>query len=229
MSIARDAFVRRSWVWWVPLIFVVLMFVGILIYQTAFAGETEFLEGRLEAEQAQLEELRAKRLKVERFLEDAQAQSDATNILFRDHFSTEAERFTQLLREVRQLASRSGLSPSAFSYPQTDVEDQELSRRQVNFAVEGSYDQLRTFINLLELTDQFLALESVNLGGGANERDPKLKIRLSLSTYFIEDLSALERNDVSLGSSVRGDASPLGDPDDGGTVEDLAATAEEES
>ena len=82
------------------------------------------------------------------------------------------------------------------------MEDHGLVRRNVNFGVTGTYDQLRTFINFLELTDQFLTLESVNLGGGAAERDPRLRIRLSLATYFVRDEADIGIDDVSFGSSV---------------------------
>ena len=225
--VSREIFVRRSWVWWVPLIFVLLTAGGVAFYQVAFAGEAAVLETRLENRATQLEELRESRRTVESFLERARTQNDSTGILYRDHFSTEGQRFTRMLREVRELASRSGLSPSAFGYPENQVEEHGLVRRSVNFGVTGTYDQLRTFINFLELTDQFLTLESVDLGGGAAERDPTLRIRLSLSTYFVEDESAIGIDDVSFGSSVSQDEAPAAAEiaEDSGVELDTAAEA----
>jgi Tfp pilus assembly protein PilO len=213
--ISREVFLQRSWTWWVPLIFVVLAVSGIVFYQAAFAGEAAVLEKRLESRETQLGELRKSRREIEGFLEKARTQSDTAGILYRDHFSTEDQRFTRLLREVRDLAGRSGLRPTAFSYPENKVEEHGLVRRNVNFGVTGTYDQLRTFINFLELTDQFLSLESVDLGGGAAERNPELRIRLSLATYFVEDESKIGIDDVSFGSSVNEDEAPASSGSDG--------------
>ena len=59
--------------------------------------------------------------------------------------------------------------------------EQGLIQREIQFSVEGTYRQLRTFINFLELTDQFLTLRGVALSEGGADR---LSIRLQLSTVF---------------------------------------------
>lgn len=221
--VSKEIFLRRAWIWWVPLVFVVLTAFGVVFYQVAFAGEAAVLETRLENRSTQLRELRQSRREIEGFLEKARTQSDSAGILYRDHFSTEDQRFTRLLREVRDLAGRSGLQPTAFNYPETQVEEHGLVRRNVDFGVTGTYDQLRTFINFLELTDQFLSLESVDLGGGAAERNPELRIRLSLATYFVEDESEIGIDDVSFGSSVNEDEDPASsDPESDEEAEEEA-------
>ena len=218
MSRTRALFGHRFWVWAAPLAVVVLGILGIVLYQAAFAGNAQVLRRSLDRQASLLEELRAQRQTVERFLETTRAQGDATNILYLDHLATEAERFTKVLREVRQLAARSRLDPTSFVYPENAVEEHGLMERGINFTVEGTYDQLRTFINLLEITDQFIILESVALTGGANERNPTLKIRLGLQTYFVESPQLIGRDDVSPSTSVNLDTTPTaeGEGSDGG-------------
>jgi hypothetical protein len=67
------------------------------------------------------------------------------------------------------------------SYPTEPLEAYGLRRRAFVFSVQGTYPDLRKFINLLELSDTFLTLEQVTLSessGGA------LGIQLRVSTLF---------------------------------------------
>ena len=53
--------------------------------------------------------------------------------------------------------------------------------------MDGTYLELRKFINLLELSDSFLTLEEVTLAGETRGEGPELNIRLSLSTLFASE------------------------------------------
>ncbi len=100
--------------------------------------------------------------------------------LYREGFATERERVTDLIREVKDLADRSGLRPGSISYPEEQLEQYGLVEKSLVFTVEGNYTQLRRLINQLETTDTFVALESISL----SEATPNLRIDLRLSTLF---------------------------------------------
>jgi Tfp pilus assembly protein PilO len=187
-----DAWRRQWWFWAVPAALLVLGVVGLLVYRSSFANRLERLEAvekqarqelaRLEASQAELLAFRI------RFL----AQQKAISEVYDTHFATEAERFTAVLREVRNLARQAGLDPSAFAYPEKDLLARDLQLRQINFGVVGTYEQLRSFVNTLELSQQFLTLEAVSLDVGSNTAAGNrglaaLSIRLSISTLFKKD------------------------------------------
>ena len=184
---------RRSWIWWAPLAFVALNVASIVFFQTTFAGQLDRLENTYSRQADQLESYQKERKRAEQFLEEVEVQERLVNTVYRDYFATESERFTRVLREIRTLARRAGLDPRSFSYPDTEIGAYEVTRLGIRFSVDGTYDQLRTFVNFLELTDQFLTLESITLTGGKGDRDARLQIRFGVSTIFAQkDADPLE-------------------------------------
>lgn len=183
-----DVWRERPWTWIVPLAFVALNLLVFGIYRARYAGGVEKLEARYEQDAEVLAQLRDSVAQANGLLTRAERQQEEIDLLYSVHFATESERFTALLREVRTLARTAGLDPGSYTYPETDLEDFSLVQRQVNFGVEGTYEQLRTFLNLLELSDQFVTLETVALGGqSTGTSSPVLSVRLSLTTYFLDD------------------------------------------
>ena len=104
--------------------------------------------------------------------------------------STESEALTRILAEVKDLCARAGIPPAALNYERQVVEGQDVSRRTITFAVEGTYAQLRQLINFLELSDSFLILDQVALRGN-DVAGSSLRINLSLSTLFTASSAAL--------------------------------------
>lgn len=189
---------ERPWIWGVPLALVVLGVLLVLFFQSAFAGRVAQLETRYQRQGEYLEELQAESRKAENFLETTSAQADAAELLYVEYFGLEAERFTEVVREVRSLARRAGLDPKAFAYPEHELDDADLVRRQINFQVEGRYEDVRKFINLLESTESFVTLEQVSLGG-VDGSSARLSIGLSTSTVFAKR-EAIEEVTASNGS-----------------------------
>ncbi|MEM9558320.1 MAG: hypothetical protein AAGC60_28970 [Acidobacteriota bacterium] len=177
---------RLLWLWLPPLVFVLLMVVTLAVYVSFYSGRVDALEAVYERATGDLEALREDRRTLDTMLGRIGAQDDNVDALYRDYFGLESERFTAAARSLRGLARQAGLDPSSFGYAEASLDVEGLERRGIQFAVEGTYDQLRTFINLLELTDQFFILEDVALGGNDQQRNAKLQIRLGLSTIFAE-------------------------------------------
>jgi hypothetical protein len=101
--------------------------------------------------------------------------------------------------------------PQAISYPDETIEDYGLRKRSFQFGVEGTYGDLRKLINLLELSDSFLTLESVQLSGSGTGN--RLRIDLSLSTLFATSGAA----DEAAGRLA--EAGPTGEAAEGGGLE----------
>jgi Tfp pilus assembly protein PilO len=180
-----EAWSRHVWLWTIPLAFCVLNLLAIVLYQTRFAGRVDTLATDHKEAQQLLEELRLERERSEHLLAVAMEREKLTEELYSEVFSTAAERFTRIQLEVKNLARRAGLRPTAFSYPRSNL-DWELIRREITFSVTGTYEQLRMFINLLELSEYFLSLDRVSLSeSSAQGSSPVLSIGLSLSTVFV--------------------------------------------
>jgi hypothetical protein len=120
-------------------------------------------------------------------------------------FSTRSERLTNISAEVERLARQAGLDPRSLTSPELDVAELGLTKRSFIFSVNGTYVELRRFINLLELSPSFLTLEEVKLSGGG-EGGEELQISLRLSTLFVRppgsaDLAPARRARLSGGQS----------------------------
>ena len=149
-------------------------------YRGVYAGRFQALEDEI----AEVRNLRTRTTQevVRREGQVATVEATGSRVasLYREGFATERERVTDLIREVKDLADRSGLRPGSISYPEEQLEQYGLVEKSLVFTVEGNYTQLRRLINQLETTDTFVALESISL----SEATPNLRIDLRLSTLF---------------------------------------------
>ena len=86
-------------------------------------------------------------------------------------------------RGAGALAARAGFNVSRFSYSDQQLKAFGLASKEITFHVQGSYAQFRNLLNLLEVSEYFIVLKRVSLGGadGAN-----LSIDLRLATFFSE-------------------------------------------
>ena len=186
---------RNLLVWAVPMSVVVLGILGLVVYYSSFDRRVEVLEKRHQTLTDQLASMRQESEQITEFLGRIESQRRQVADLYGDHFQTEGERFTRAITEVKRLAREAGLSP-------------------INFGVEGTYRELRTFINFLELSDQFLTLEGIGLSGstgGAPNQEPSLNIGLRLVTYF--SVGRTETPEPSV-AGASGDSGVGGDPEE---------------
>lgn len=196
MTSPLEVWRRNLWSWVVPLAVCVVGLVGLAIYYSAFDGRVAVLEKEYEIRGARLESYRAEAIEIAEFLERVENQKRQVQTLYADHFQTEDQRFTRAITEVKRLARNAGLAPTSFSYPNSE-EGPGLIRRSINFGVDGTYRQLRTFINFLELSDQFLTLESITLSGSSEgDKEPTLGIGLRLATFFATSEVEVDERDA---------------------------------
>ncbi len=175
---------RRMWrlrIWfWVSVGLFAMNAALLSTYRGVYAGRFQALED-------EITELRNQRTRATQEIAQREEQVAAVEAtreriadLYRAGFATERERLTSLIREIKDLADRSGLRPGAISYPEASLEQYGLVEKSIVFTVEGDYAQLRRLVDLLEATDTFVTLESISL----SEATPNLRIDLRLSTLF---------------------------------------------
>lgn len=174
----------RLWVWVPALLFFLANAVAFSVYRFGYADQVRSLEADLGEVQKQLQPLQLRRKELERRLQRAGAAEVAVEQLYKNRFSTRSQRLTAITTEVKDLARKAGLNPRALAYPTQDIEDYGLVKRSFVFAVEGTYAELRQFLNLLELSDSFLTLEAISLAEAGADQGPDLRMNLTLSTLF---------------------------------------------
>jgi hypothetical protein len=179
---------QRLWIWLPALLFFLANAVAFSIYRFGYADQVTSLESDLESvREQQLKPLEQKRAVLERRLQRARAAETEIGQLYADRFSTRSQRLTRISNEVKTLARKAGLNPKTFAYPQQDIEDYGLVKRSFVFPVQGTYGELRQFLNLLELSDSFLTLEAVTLSEETRDEGPELQMNLTLSTLFARE------------------------------------------
>lgn len=173
---------RRHWLWVLPLLFVAVNGALLSMYRVVYAVRFDQLASLATARAEALDSLRQEHQQLESLLERAEANRAGIDSLYEERFSTERERLTRVISEVKDLARRSGLDPGNISYPEEVIGEHGLIKKSIVFSVEGTYLSLRRFINFLELSDSFLVLEGI----AVSDAEPKLRINLTISTLFAD-------------------------------------------
>lgn len=210
---------QRLWLWLPALLFFLLNLGVLSVYHLAFAGRSLGIRGQIERRTAEAAELEARRLKLEGLYQSARSTEEKVTSLYDSRFSTERDRLTRVIAEVKDLARRAGLQPDTITYPEEQIEDYGLVKRSFVFTVEGTYDGFRRFLNLLELSDSFLTVEQVSLSEGG-DRTPGLRIALGLSTLFKAEPAAVTKPVEARPATTRPEPPPKPRPAPAAAVEE---------
>lgn len=176
---------RRPWLWVPAVVFFLANAVFFSVYRLGYAGQVESLEETLAGRQKELQEIQRERQENEGKLQKARINEQRIQEFYNERLATRRQRLTDVTAEVNRLEARAGLAPRSTAYPEQLIEDFGLVKRSFNFSVEGTYSELRHFVNLLELSPSFLTLEEVQLTDGGDK--PELRMTLKISTLFRQD------------------------------------------
>lgn len=184
---------------------VLLIILGVLLlantvffftYRVQYQSRLDALDTRLAEVEQELAQARNARVQSEQTLQAYRKVQNDVAAVFAEHWSTQAQRLTALITEVKRLAVASGLVPPTYTFARGAVRAEPLpgGRRLregvganevgITFTVNGSYEQVRRLINLLELSRQFVIIERISLTT-ADERT--LTLSLGLKTLFRDD------------------------------------------
>jgi Tfp pilus assembly protein PilO len=184
---------ERRWLWLPAALFVLVGLALLLAYQLLLAGRLGLQAGAISSRQEELEEVAKRRRETDALVQRARTTRQAIDELYDARLGSEAVRLTAVMIEVKQLARKAGLAGiEAINYHDEPVEELPLVKKSITFSAQGSYGQLRGFINLLELSPSFMSLDEIRVQG---EEGGRLRLQVRLSTMFLdpEDRRASER------------------------------------
>jgi Type II secretion system (T2SS), protein M subtype b len=163
-------------------------------YRVQYVSRLQDLDARQHQTEAQLEQARNARIMAEQQLAACkQVQTDLQD-LYNERWSTPMLRLTALIDEVKRLAAASHLQPPSYSF--TSGESKQASTAPstkgsigtttvgIAFTVQGTYEEVRRLINLLELSDQFVIIDGISLGANGTAADKILTLNIRLKTLF---------------------------------------------
>ena len=139
-------------------------------YRVQYENRLQALEADKHAAEQRLADVRAQRAKTEQQIAAyRKAQSDLTQI-YNERWATEAERFTALVNEIKRLEVASQLVGRSHAFGKSEKDAKAAAGLgtdvvTIAFTVQGNYQQVRRLINLIELSPQFVIIDSISLTG----------------------------------------------------------------
>lgn len=187
---------------------VLLIILGLLLlantvffftYRVQYVSRLQDFDTRQEQAQAQLDQAHAARVAAEQQLAAYKKVQTDLQVLYNDRWSTPMKRLTALIDEVKRLAAASHLQPPSYAFTTTESKplagttpgapsksSTGITTVGIAFTVQGTYEQVRRLINLLELSDQFVIIDSISLAAAGAETDKTLTLNIRLKTLFLD-------------------------------------------
>jgi len=179
----------------IPLIVMAVLLLGNIFffftYRVQYQNRLRDLDTRQDEAQKRVEEAQRARFAAQQQLASYDKVRKDLQALYEERWSTQAKRFTQLFEEVKKLATASRFDPRSFAFSRAEAQNSRSDPGNegnttvgLSFTVQGTYEQARQLINLLELSDQFVIIDGLSIGGA---NDPKLlTLNIHLKTLFRE-------------------------------------------
>jgi hypothetical protein len=185
----------------IPLILMTALLLGNIFffftYRVQYTTRLSDLDARQEQAQHRLAEAQRARAAAQQQLSSYDRVRADLEALYNERWSTQSARFTRLFEEVKRLATASNFDPRSFAFSRTEMEKGKDAGSagstvvNVAFMVQGTYEQVRRLINLIELSDQFMIIDGIALSGG-DPADPKmLTMSIRLKTLFHDPQAAV--------------------------------------
>jgi hypothetical protein len=183
---------KRVWLFILGLALAADVFVFVT-YRVQFNRRIEDVESRKVQAEDRLRQAHNARLTAEQtFARYRKVQADLDS-LYDTRWATLNERFIPLVKEIKRLSVATQLMPRSITYNRIDEKETPASKTKagigttvvsIAYSVSGNYQQVRRLINLLELSDQFVIIDSLSV---ATTGDPTLvTLNLRLKTLFRE-------------------------------------------
>jgi len=107
-----------------------------------------------------------------------------------DHFyddvlSTKEKRLIGFQREIREIAGKYNINMESISYPRETYPKDKVTKLSAVMPLTGSYEGLRSFIDTIEKSENFILIEAIQLTN-SREGGVILSLNIMLSTYFVD-------------------------------------------
>lgn len=174
----------------------VLNLLFFLTYRVRYQERVKDLDARLASVEKRRDDVGRGTAELGQRLEGYRQTQAAIDSIYSETWSTQQRRITRLMSEINQLAAMSRLVPRTISYGQT-AQKKELgtSSMKIAFGVQGSYQQIRRLINLLELSKEFVIIESIAINNVSPDSS-LINLSLQLKTLFRDQPLAREDEEL---------------------------------
>ena len=155
-------------------------------YRVQYESRLREVHTRLGESETRLQQAKDRRATAERqYAAYRKVERDVQEV-YNDRWSTQSARLAPLIMEVKRLAVASQLIPQTYSFSHNESRTDQsgtlgASTVGISFQVIGTYQQIRRLINLLELSPQFVIVDSILI---STQGDQGLVLTLHVKTLF---------------------------------------------
>jgi hypothetical protein len=164
-------------------------------YRVQYVSRLQDLDARQAQAAGRLDQARHARITTEQQLAAYKKVQSDLQVLYNERWSTALQRLTALIDEVRRLAAASHLEPPSYQFTAGETKSTAIVSNtkgsigtttvEIAFTVQGTYEQVRRLINMLELSDQFVIIDGISLASSPTASgDKTLTLNIRLKTLF---------------------------------------------
>jgi Tfp pilus assembly protein PilO len=192
MRFRGEVWRQRLWIWVPALLFFLANIAGFAVYYFGYAGGVRSLESTLDSQEQRLRGLENQKQELQTQLTRVSTNERQVRQLYSERLPPRSQALVRVNAEVRTLASQAGLEYRSISFPEDDIDEYGLIERSFVVSVEGTYPELRRFLNLLEVSRSFLTVREIKVAGNAADEGPELRIDITLTTLFSREAGGRE-------------------------------------
>lgn len=159
-------------------------------YRVQYVSRLQDLEATKEQAQGRLDQARLARVTAEQQLAAYKKIQNDLQVLYDERWATPMQRLTTLIDEVKKLSAASHLEPPSYVFTSSGTKTANIKGSVgtttvgITYTVQGTYEQVRRLINLLELSDQFVIIDGISLVSSGVAADKTLTLNIRLKTLF---------------------------------------------
>lgn len=163
-------------------------------YRVRYQNRLDSLQQRLADSESKLRQARSARLTADRRYASYRKVERDVQFIYDQKWATQGERLTAVIGEIKKLAVASELIPRSYTFTSIEAKVVDATGKAqrrapsldatevgIAYGVEGTYEQVRRLINLLELSDQFVIIDAISLSSQSGET---LQVNLHVKTLF---------------------------------------------
>lgn len=181
---ARNVWLRLWVVWVVPVILLVANAVWVFGLRSVLWGQGPALSRRVRDVEQEVGRLEGQRKELLRATDGLKGLRSNLDALRQSQLATMKERLLPFITDVVRRAQEAGLRVERVSYAAKRDEKSGLVYFTAAYSVQGSYDQIRRCVYLLESSPQFVLLDGLALRSDDPTASLNVAVQLTTGTFF---------------------------------------------
>jgi Tfp pilus assembly protein PilO len=180
----RQAWWRLWYVWLIPALIVLLNAFWLLGLRGVVLGRGSLLAKQKAQVEADVGKLKVQVDALARTQEGLAALQENLGALRQRQLGSMRGRLVRFLLDVVRRAEAAGLKPERITYQAKPEKKSKLTHFSAQYALDGTYEQVRECVKLLESSPQFVIVEHLALRGDEQASSLEIGLQLSVATYF---------------------------------------------